>query len=162
MVVNIAFILIVYIHHFYPGMIGIWKNSKIKANILKIEGLVKRQISYMKHIKIQWCHMDVIFMTKHLIWQMLQCVHIPSLIMHCRTGNGYCGAVMTFHVSIFLTKKQIISIQKQHPQFGFTFITSLHVVVIMVELHWRTIKYVTCVNNNIHKMNLQKYTSEKN
>ena len=39
------------------------------------------------------------------------------------------------HVSILLTKKQIISIQTQHPQYGFTFITSLHVVLIMVELY---------------------------
>ena len=40
-----------------------------------------------------------------------------------------------FHVSIFLTKNQIISIQKQHPQYGFTFITSLDVVLIIVEFH---------------------------
>ena len=61
----------------------------------------------------------------------------------------YCDVMMTIHVSIFLTKKQIISIQKQHPQFGFAFIASLHVVVLMVEFHLKTIKYVICVNNNL-------------
>ena len=33
------------------------------------EGLVKNQISYMKHIKIESCHMGVIFMPKHMIWK---------------------------------------------------------------------------------------------
>ena len=42
------------------------------------------------------------------------------MIMHCNTGNMYFNAVLTVHVSIFLTKKQIISIQTQHPQYGFT------------------------------------------
>ena len=37
-----------------------------------------------------------------------------------------------FHTLIFLTKIQIISIQKQHPQYGFTFITSLDVVMLMI------------------------------
>ena len=32
---------------------GYLKNSKIKAKMLKIEGLVKKHITYMKHIKIQ-------------------------------------------------------------------------------------------------------------
>ena len=71
-------------------------------------------------------------MSKHQIWQMLQCAHILSLSMHFRTGNAYFDAVLTVHVSIFLTKKQIISIQTQDPQLGFTFITPLHTVMLMV------------------------------
>ena len=108
------------------------KNSNIKAKILKTEGLVKNKIAYMKHIKIQSCHMDVIFMSKHLIWKSLECVNIFSLTMQFHTGNVYCDAVLTFHVSIFLSKKHIISIQTQHPQLGFTFITSFPVVFLMV------------------------------
>ena len=46
-------------------------------------------------------------MPKHLIWKRLQCAHILTLIMHLHTGNVYYGAVLTFHVSIFLTKKHI-------------------------------------------------------
>ena len=46
-----------------------FKNSKIKSKILKIEGAVKYKIAYMKHIKIQSCHMGVIFMPKHPIWK---------------------------------------------------------------------------------------------
>ena len=76
--------------------------------------------------------MGVIFMPNNLIWQTLKYVHIHSHIMHNHTGNVYYDAVMTVHVSIFLTKKQIISIHTQHPQLGFTFITSLRVVLLMV------------------------------
>ena len=39
--------------------------------------------------------------------------------MHIHTGTMYCDAVLTAHVSIFLTKKNIISIQTEHPQNGF-------------------------------------------
>ena len=88
-VVNVEFLLRVYIHHFYPGLIGIWKNSRIKSKILKSEGLVRKHIKYIQHIKIHWCHMGVIFMPKDPIWQMQQCAHILSLIMHCYTGNVY-------------------------------------------------------------------------
>ena len=134
-VVNVAFLLKVYICHCYHGVIYIWKNSTIKTKILKTEGLVKNHITYIKHVKIQCCHMDVIFRPKIMIWNNLQCVHILSLIMHCHTGNLYCDGVLTVHVSIFLTKKQIIIIQIQHPKLGFTFITSLHVLLLMVEFH---------------------------
>ena len=71
-------------------------------------------------------------MPKHQIWQMLQCAHILSLSMHCHTVNVYCGDVPTVPVSIYLTKKQIKNKKKQHPKLGFTFITSLDVVLLMV------------------------------
>ena len=160
-VVNVAFLLKLYIHHCYPNVIGIWKNSKIKAKILKVEGLARKNITYMKHIKIQWCHMNVIFTPKHMIWHKLQCAHILSLIMHLHTGKVYCGAVPNVHVSIFLTKKQIICINRQHPQYGFTFITSLDIVLFMVEFYWNKRNYITCVNNNLHQMNLNIYIPEK-
>ena len=63
---------------------------------------------------------------------------------------------------IFLTKKKRKNMKKQHPQLGFTFITSLDVVLLMGEFHWKTRKYVTCVTKNLHQINLQKYTPEKN
>ena len=122
-VLNVSFLIKVYMHICYPGVISIWKNSKIKAKMLKIEILVKNKITYKKHIKIQWVHMDVIFMPKHLICQSLQCTHILSLIMHCQTRNVWCDAVLTVHVSILPTKKYIISIHAQHHQYGFTFST---------------------------------------
>ena len=81
------------------------KNWNIKAKMLKEEGLVKNYITYIQLIKIQWCHMGVIFMPMHLIWQRLQWAHILSMIMQFHTGNVYCGAMLNFHVSIFLTKK---------------------------------------------------------
>ena len=88
--------------------------------------------------------MDVIFLQKTIIWKRLQFAHILSLIMHFHTGNVYCGTVPNFHASIFLTKKQIISIHKQHPQYGFTSITSLDFVLLMVEFHWKTKKCYMC------------------
>ena len=43
------------------------KNSKIKAKFIKAEGLLKKHITYMKHIKIQSCHTGVICMPNNLI-----------------------------------------------------------------------------------------------
>ena len=74
-------------------------------------------------------------MPKHQIWKMLQCAHILSLIILFHAGNVYCGAVLTVLVSIFLTKKQLKNMKKLHPQLGFTFITSLDVVLLVVEFH---------------------------
>ena len=82
--------------------------------------------------------MGVIFIPKHLIWQRLQCAHILSLIVHFHTGNLYCGVVLNVHVSIFLTKKQIKKMKKKNLQLVFTFITSLDVVLLMVEFHRKT------------------------
>ena len=74
-------------------------------------------------------------MPKPLIWKRLKFAHILSLIMHFHTKNVYCGAVPNVHVSIFLAKKQIKSMKKKHPQLGFIFITSLDIVLLMVEFH---------------------------
>ena len=101
-------------------------------------------------------------MPQYQIWKMLQCAHILNLSIHFHTGNVYCDAVMTLHVSIFLTNKYLKNMTKQHPQLGFTFITSLDVVLLMVDFHWKTRTYVPCVNKNLHQINLQKYTPEKN
>ena len=137
------------------------KNATIKSKMLKAEVLVRKHIIYIQHKKIQWCHMGVIFMSQHQICQMLQCAHILILSMHCHTGNVYCGAVLTVLVSIFLTKKQLKKRTKLHPKLGFTVTTSLDVLLLMVEFHWKTRKYVTCVNKNIYQINLQKYKPEK-
>ena len=79
--------------------------------------------------------MEIIFIPKHQIWQTLQCAHILSMSMNFHTGDAYCGAVLTVLVLIFLTKKQQKNMKKQHPQLGFTFITSLDVVLFMVDFH---------------------------
>ena len=99
-----------------------WKISKIKSKILKPEGLVKKQITYMKHIKVQSCLMGIIFVPKHMIWKRQKCVHIHSQIINYHTGNVYFDVVLNFRVLIFLTKKHIISITIQPLQLVFTFI----------------------------------------
>ena len=105
--------------------------------------------------------MGVISMSKHLIWQMQQCAHILILIIHFHTGNVYCSSVPTVLVLIFITNKKILKNRKQHPQLGFTLITSLDVVLLMLEFHLNTRKYVTCVNKNLYQKYPQKYTPEK-
>ena len=106
--------------------------------------------------------MGVIFMPNRLIWQMRQCELIIILIMHCHIGNVYYSDVTTFHVLIFLTKKRTKNMKKQHPQLGFSFITSLEFVLLMVEFRLTTKQYVIRVNKNLHQINWQKYTPEKN
>ena len=105
--------------------------------------------------------MDVIFIQKRLLWHKIQCVHILSLIMHCHTGHVYCNNVLTVHVSIFLTEKHIIIIQTLHHQYSFTFIKSLRAVLLMVYFHLNTRKYVTCIKNHLHQINIQQYSPEK-
>ena len=83
------------------------KKLKYQSKKIKAEDLVKKHITDMKHTKIQWCHIDVIFIPKHMIWYKLQCAHILSLIMHFHTINVYCGSVLTFRVSIFLRHNTI-------------------------------------------------------
>ena len=81
-VVRFVYLPKVYIPYYYHGVIVIKKKLRIKSRMLKIEGLGGNQIIYMKHIKIQSCHMGVIFMPKHLICQRKKCVHIYSQIMY--------------------------------------------------------------------------------
>ena len=66
---------------------------------------------------------------------MQQCALILILIIHFHTGDVCCGAVPNALVSIFLTTKQLKNMKKQHPQLGFTFITSLDVLLLMLEFH---------------------------
>ena len=105
--------------------------------------------------------MGVIFIPKNLIWQRPQYAHIPSLTMHFHTGNVYCGDVMNVHISIFLTKKQIISIQKQHSHFGFTFITSLHIVLPMLEFHWKKKSCYMCKQESSSDKSTKIYTRKE-
>ena len=90
--------------------------------MLKPEGLGEKKIAYMKHIKIQSCHMGVIFTPKHMTWQSQKCVHTHSNIMPYHTGNVYCDVVPNFQALIFLTRKQMISIPTPVLQLLFTFI----------------------------------------
>ena len=76
--------------------------------------------------------------------QIIVLLCIWHLIMHFHTGNLYCSAVPTVFVSIFLTNKQPKNMKKQHPLLGFTFTTSLDVVLLMIEFHWKN-KKICCM-----------------
>ena len=92
---------------------------------------------------------------------MLQCAHILSMIMHLHTGNMYFGVVLTFHVSISLTKKQIKQYEETTPSIRF----HVYHIIARCTAHGRILlkdkKYFTCVNKNLHQTNLEKYTPEK-
>ena len=67
-VATVAYLPKVFINHYYHGVIVNKKNLKISAKMLKTEGLGKKQITYMKLIRIKSCHMGVIFTPKHMTW----------------------------------------------------------------------------------------------
>ena len=77
-VVNVAFLLKVFNRNCYPGVIVIWKNWKIKSKMFKAEGRVKKHITYMNHIKITWCHMIVVSMSKHDMAKAKMCTYPQS------------------------------------------------------------------------------------
>ena len=129
--------------------------------MIKTEDLVKNQISYMKHIKIQSCVMGVILMPKHITWQRQQCVLTNSLIMRYHTGNVYWDVLPNVLVLIFLTRKQMISIPTPVLHFVFTFMIWLHVLQNMAGFRYLTRKVVASVNRIMLQDNQQKYTLEK-
>ena len=88
----------------------------------------KRKSTNTKLIKINSCHMGVVFMPNIMIWQRQQCVHTHSKIMRYHTENVYCDVVPNIQELILLTRIHIISIPTQVLQFVFTFIIWLHVV----------------------------------
>ena len=47
----------------------------------------EKQIAYMKYIKIQSCHMGVIFAPNFMIWQRQKCVRTHSHIVCYHNGN---------------------------------------------------------------------------
>ena len=127
-VVNVAYPPKVCIHHYYHDVIAVFKNSSISPKMIKIEGLGGKQIAYMILIKIQACHMGVIFIPKHMTWKRQQYMHTRIQIMRQHTGNGYCGVVPNVLALIFLTRKQMIRILTPGLQFIFMFIILFHVV----------------------------------
>ena len=98
------------------------KNLSISSNMLKKKALGENKIACMKHIKIQSCHMGVIFAPNHMTWQSQQFVNTHSHIMCYLTGNVYCYVVPNFQALIFLTRKHIINIPTPFLQLVFTFI----------------------------------------
>ena len=105
MVDNVAYLPKLYIRHYCYGKIVIFKNSRISDKILKTEGMGENKIAYMKHIKIQSCHMGVIFTPNNMTQQRQKCVHTHSHIMRYHTGNLYFGVVPDVQSLIFLTRK---------------------------------------------------------
>ena len=93
------------------------KKSRISAKMLKKEGLGKNQIAYMKHIKIQSCHMGVIFTPNHMTWQSQQCVHTHSHIMCYHTGNVYCDVVPNVQALIFPTSEEFTRSEERREFF---------------------------------------------
>ena len=96
-----------------------FKKINDQRKMLKTEGLVKKKIAYMKHIKIRSCNMGVIFMPKHLIRKKSTICEYPQSDHVLKCVMRYCSKVQAF---IFLTKKQMIIIPTLVHQLVFTFI----------------------------------------
>ena len=89
MVANVAYLLKVYIHHYCHGKIIIKKTQGSQPKFSKQKVWGKSKFTYMKHIKIQSCHMGVIFMPKHMTWKRQHCMHTHSQIIIHHTVNVY-------------------------------------------------------------------------
>ena len=107
-VANVAYLPKVYIHNYCHVEIVILKKSRISAKILKIEGLGGNKNAYMKHIKIQSCHMGLIFTPEYLIWKSKKCVRIHSQIMHYHTGNVVMHDLTVYTQTLFTFPYQIL------------------------------------------------------
>ena len=94
-VANVAYLSKVYIRNYFHGVIVILKNSRISAKMIKTEGPAKNKIEYMKHIKIQLCHLGIIFTPEHMVWKRQQCVCIHIHITRYHTGNVYCNLIIS-------------------------------------------------------------------
>ena len=158
---NFEYLPKVCIRHYYHSVIIILKNWRISAKMPKIEVLGNKQIAYMKLIKIQSCHMGVIFTPKNMTWQRQQCVHTYSQIMRYHTGNVYCNVVPNVQASIFLTRQQTIIIPAPVLQFVFTSFIWFDVVQNMAGFRWMTRHVVTSVNRILLQENQQNYALEK-
>ena len=97
--------------------------------------------------------MEVIFMPQHQIWKMLHCAHILNLSIHFHTGNVYCDAVMTVHVSIFLTKKQLKKHEEKTPSIRF----HIYHIIARCAIHGR----LSLKDKNICSICKQEYSPNK-
>ena len=99
------------------------KHSNNKATMRKTEGLVKFPIVYLRHVRILWYRMGIIFIKQYMTWIWQQYVHIHSTKMHWHTGNVCCVVVQNVHV-IMSQVRNHISINPTHIlQYVFMFIT---------------------------------------
>ena len=113
-----------------------WSKQKVREKI---------KWAYMKLIKIQSCHMGIIFTPKHMTWQGQQCVLTHSKIMRYHTGNVYCNVVPNVLELILLTRKKMMSIPTPILPFIFTFIIWLHVVQNMAGFRYPKRKFFESV-----------------
>ena len=77
-VANVAYLPKIYIPHYYHGVIVVRKTQVSQPECSNQNVWGKSKFAYMKRIKIQSCHMGVIFMPKNMIWQGQKCVCIHS------------------------------------------------------------------------------------
>ena len=111
------------------------KNSNIKSKMIKSEGLMKKHITYMKHIKIiVMPHGRHIYAKAYGMAKATMCKYPQSdhTLPHWKYVLRCCNDCPCINISDQETTKNM---KKQHPQLGFTFITSLDVVLLMVKFH---------------------------
>ena len=134
------------------------KNLKIKAKILKTESLVKKKIAYMKHIKI---YSDATW-TSYLfqsIWYGKGSNVCISSVWSCTAILKICICVLLFcdkcpYINLH-DKETDNQYSDKTPSIRFHIYHIIGVVLLMIEFHWKTINFFTCVNKNHHQTNLQ-------
>ena len=91
--VNATFLLKVYIHHCYPGVIGIGKNWSIKAKMLKSEGLARKHIIYTTYKNTVMPHGRHIYAKASDVAKAKICTYPQSdhALPHCKCVL-YCSA----------------------------------------------------------------------
>ena len=131
-VVSVTYLTKSCIHTYCHG-VSVFKNLNIKVVMHKTEGLVKRPIVYLIHIKILSCHIESILFRHHLTWQCQKCVNIHNKSMHYHIGNMFWFVVCNVHGLIFQVQNQIRKIKMLSLPYNLMSIKILHGVLCMAD-----------------------------
>ena len=123
--------------------------------------MVKKHITYMKHIKIQSCHIRGHNYAKASDTEkatMCTYIHSDHALPHWKCVLRCCAKFPCINIHDQETDNQCS---------GTTSSIRFHIyhIIGLCTYHSRILlkdkKYVTCVNNNLHQINLQIYAPEK-
>ena len=129
--------------------------------MLKAEGLVKNHITYMKHIKNtvmkHGCH---IYAKAYDMTKSKMCTYPQSdhALPHWKRVLRCCADCPCISIPDQETTKKH---EETIPSIRFHIYHIIGRCTAHGRIHLKDKKYVTCVNNHIHQITLQKYTPEK-
>ena len=102
--------------------------------MLKAEGLVEKHITYMKHINTVIPHGHHIYAKASDMANATMCTYPQSnhALPHWKCILQCCAEFPYINLP---EQEKNKNMKKKHPQLFFTFITSLDVVLLLVEFH---------------------------